>query len=204
MSPQKESPGPRIYILDSCAYFRLARSIRPLLGQVFGTPPHYKFFVIRRMVDEHLGNPRLKNKFHWISEPEIQKEISSGTYTPKAKKRESVEEAMSFLNSYVEETYIAEQRPGPSPADLEALAVAYAIPGIVVSDDKNLCETGEAFEIKTISTIDLLEKLILDKIITQNDLQTIADYWDYDNDLPMGRREFRDRIKALRKAHRTE
>lgn len=138
MSRETKPAAPSLYILDTCAYFRLARSVRPLLGRAFGKPPHYKIFVIKRLVTEHLGSPRLRSKFHWISENEIQNEIASGTYMPKGRKKSTVDEAMSFLRNYVDDVYVAEAKPGPSPADLEALAVAFAIPGFVVSDDKNL------------------------------------------------------------------
>lgn len=197
MSDAVESTGPGIYILDSCAYFRLARSIHPLLGQKFGKPPHYKLFVLKRMVAEYLNSPRLLSKFYWVGEAKFQDELKSGTYIPKGEKRKMAEGAQSFLRDYVVETYIAAQKSGPSPADIEALAVAFAIPGIVGSDDMALRETGVAFDIETISSVDLLEKLLSDGILDKDTIQSIADYWEYDKDLPMGRHGFLDKIKAL-------
>lgn len=199
MSGRKKRTGPSIYILDSCAYFRLARHIRPLLGLKFGPPPHYKLFVLKRMKMELLKNPRLKSKFHWISETEFQKEILSGTYIPRGKKKEAAEYAKSFLNEHVKETHINAQKAGPSPADIEALAVAFAIPGIVVSDDKNLRETGILFSIETIDSVDLLEKLLSDHVIDTEALQSLADYWSYDKDLPMNRRKLNKKINDLLK-----
>ena len=200
MSRETRFAAPSIYILDTCAYFRLARSVRPLLGRAFGEPPHYKIFVIKRLVTEHLGSPRLRSKFHWISENEIQNEIASGTYMPKGRKKSTVDEAMSFLRNYVDDVYVAEAKPGPSPADLEALAVAFAIPGFVVSDDKNLRETGKVFDIKTISTFDLLEILLADEIVTVEKIESIIEYWEYDKDLPMASPKLRERLDALKAA----
>ena len=40
------SSPPRVILLDSNAYFRLARSIHPLLSQLFGDPPPYALKVL--------------------------------------------------------------------------------------------------------------------------------------------------------------
>ena len=40
------SPPPRVLLLDSCSYFRLARSIHPLLAETFGPPPPYSLLRI--------------------------------------------------------------------------------------------------------------------------------------------------------------
>lgn len=199
MSGKKKAVGPSIYILDSCAYFRLARSIRPLLNQKYGSPPYYKLFVLKRMRMELLSNPRLKSKFHWISDTNFQTEISAGTYNPIGKKKKAAENAKSFLNDHVKEVYLSVKKTGPSPADIEALAIAFAIPGVVVSDDKNLCETGELFGIETIDTVELLEKLLSDSVIDISTIQSLADYSAYDKDLPIGSREFNKRINKLLK-----
>lgn len=39
------SLAPRVILLDSNAYFRLARSIHPLLAGAFGPSPPYSLFV---------------------------------------------------------------------------------------------------------------------------------------------------------------
>jgi hypothetical protein len=61
------SPAPRVILLASCAYFRLARSIHPLLAGTFGPAPPYSLFVLAALYDEYLTSSRLKNKFEWVN-----------------------------------------------------------------------------------------------------------------------------------------
>ena len=51
------SPAPRVVLLDSCAYFRLARSIHPLLAPTFGPPPPYSLFVLAALIFRQAALP---------------------------------------------------------------------------------------------------------------------------------------------------
>jgi hypothetical protein len=57
---------PRLILLDSNAYLRLAISIHPLLGQKFGKDDEGTnvLRVIKKLDEEYLRNPRLQSKFH--------------------------------------------------------------------------------------------------------------------------------------------
>ena len=68
------SSAPRVILLDSCAYFRLARSIHPLLAGTFGPAPPYSLFVFAALDDEYLTNSRLRNKFEWVNETEYRED----------------------------------------------------------------------------------------------------------------------------------
>ena len=64
------SPAPRVILLDSCAYFRLARSIHLLLVPTFGVPQPYSLFVLAALDDEYLTSSKLKHKFEWVNAAE--------------------------------------------------------------------------------------------------------------------------------------
>ena len=61
-------PSPNV-ILDSCSYFRLAQSIRPLLKNEFGKEK-YCLGVIKELEEEYEKNPTLKHKFFWVNQNE--------------------------------------------------------------------------------------------------------------------------------------
>jgi hypothetical protein len=46
------STPPQVMLLDSNAYFRMARSIHPLLQETFGTSPRYSLLVLADLDDE--------------------------------------------------------------------------------------------------------------------------------------------------------
>ena len=56
-------------LLDSNAYLRLANSFHPLLYKSFGNE-NYTLYLIPEFQKEFNKNPRLKNKFGWVNQPE--------------------------------------------------------------------------------------------------------------------------------------
>jgi len=58
-------------LLDSNAYFRLAKSVHPLLFQEFG-PDRACLYVLPELEQEYQRQPRLKAKFPWVEEEEFQ------------------------------------------------------------------------------------------------------------------------------------
>jgi hypothetical protein len=79
------NPAPKVLLLDSCSYFRLARSIHPLLAGSFGPPPPYSLFVLAALDDEYLTNPRLQNKFEWVNAREYKQDREIKKYQCKGK-----------------------------------------------------------------------------------------------------------------------
>jgi hypothetical protein len=68
--------APRVVIIDSCVYFRLARTLRPLLKRAsFGPPPPYSLFIVPQLFDEYQRSPKLKSRFEWLMEEEFQADI---------------------------------------------------------------------------------------------------------------------------------
>lgn len=58
-------------IVDSCSYFRLAQSIRPLLKTPFGKEKH-RLGVIEELDKEYEKNPTLKHKFFGLIKMNMQ------------------------------------------------------------------------------------------------------------------------------------
>ena len=67
-------PTPNV-ILDSCSYFRLAQSIRPLLKKEFGKEK-YCLGVIKELDEEYEKNPALKHKFFWVNQKDFKRIFS--------------------------------------------------------------------------------------------------------------------------------
>lgn len=163
-------------LVDTNAYLRLAKTIRPLLFMSFGEQD-YCLYILPELNDE-LKNRRLQTKFAWIEESEYQ-ENRRHTVTISKKQRRSIEQTFEYVWDHVQT-----ELPGPSKVD--ALYIAYAlelnIP--VVTDDQDMTALAEVFEAKVMPTLALL-RIMLD--CDHTDMKTIrgmVEYWRYFNDRP--------------------
>lgn len=187
------SPPPQVVLLDSNAYFRLAQSIRPLLGQTFGPPPPYSLFVLDILAKEFASSPRLQNKFEWVNQAEYRDDRRANTYEVKGTKWVAeVERAFSYFASYVKFEELS-----PSPEDIRALAVGYVKQIPVVSDDHDVRKVAAAHKISCLWSLDLLKLMLDTKRIDMEKVQEVVEYWEQQNDLP---RRNRDDLRAQYKA----
>ena len=86
-------------LVDSNAYFRLAKSIRPLLGAPFGKK-QYCLYVLKELQVEYDRSPRLKDVFHWVNEPEYRENRQHILEITKEEKPE-IRRAYEFILDYV-------------------------------------------------------------------------------------------------------
>lgn len=186
------SPAPRVVLLDSCAYFRLARSIHPLLAGSFGLAPPYSLFVLAALDNEYLTSSRLKNKFEWVNGKEYKEDRERKKYACRGKWAAAADNAFSFLAGYVKENGLI-----LAPEDLKALAVGFARQIPVVSDDRAVRLVAKTHAIECWETIDLLKLLVDSGRITGAKVNEVLEYLDHENDLPMGKAALRERYKAL-------
>ena len=186
------SPAPRVILLDSCAYFRLARSIHPLLAGIFGPIPPYSLYVLAALDDEYLTSSRLKNKFEWVNGKEYREDRKGKKYACRGKWAAVAANAFSFLAGHVKE-----HRLLLAPEDLKALAVGFARHIPVVSDDGAVRQVATAHAIECIGTLDLLKIMVECGRIDMAKVAQVLEYWDHENDLPMGKRELRERYCQL-------
>ena len=186
------SPAPRVILLDSCAYFRLARSIHPLLAPTFGPPPPYSLFVLAALDDEYLTSAKLKHKFEWVNAAEYKADREGKKYACRGKNANEAETAFSYLAAYAKSNNLL-----LAPEDLKALAVGFARKIPVVSDDRAVRQVAEAHAIECWLTLDFL-KLMLDcGRIDLTKVNEILEYWDHENDLPRRLQEMRDHYNRL-------
>ncbi len=186
------SPAPRVILLDSCAYFRLGQSIRPLLQGTFGPPPPFSLFVLAILDQEYLTSSRLRNKFEWVHEPEYVQDRASKCYSCRGKTTAEVDTAFSYLAGYAREHKLR-----LVPEDLRALAVAFARTFILISDDRGIQETASAHGIEYWNSLKLLKLMLDNNRITKAKLIEIVEYWNHQNDLPCARHTLRAEFTEL-------
>ena len=186
------SSAPRVIVLDSNAYFRLARSIHPLLSQPFGDPPPYALKVLHDLDKEFAKSIRLVSKFHWVSDPEYCKDRISAQYLASGKTASQVEMALSYLIYQAKE-----ERIDLSHIDLKVLAVGRARHFPVITDDKGMQKLAEILNIECWSTLKLLKLMVDCKRIDIGKVQEVVEYWEADNDLPLSKQEFELQYRKL-------
>ncbi len=174
-------------LVDSNAYFRLAKSIHPLLNVVFGDK-QYCLYVIKELQVEYNRSFRLKNAFPWVNDPEYVKNRSHVLEVTKKEKSE-IKRAYEFILDYVRYVH-----PDVSKVDVRCLAYAEQLSISVVTDDEEMRIVAGAYGITAYKTLELL-KLMLDcHYIGIEKIREIAGYWNYLNDMP---KDFKTDYKKL-------
>lgn len=164
-------------LIDSNVYFRLARSIRPLLQVEFGQA-NYCLYVTKDLQAEYDNNPRLRNSFSWVNDPEY-RENRACELNVSRKERKEIEQAFVFIRSYARDA-----QQGTSNVDMRALAHAYILGIPIVTDDADMLALAQDFSIKTYKTLDLLKLMFDCRHIGKARVRQIAAYWIYENDRP--------------------
>ena len=164
-------------LLDSNAYLRLANSFHPLLHKSFGKQS-YVLYVIPEFQKEFDKNPRLKNKFGWVNQPE---------YVEDRKRRiritRSQKEQVRLTYSYIWEHNIS-QGLGASRGDVRALAYGAVLGVPVITDDSDMTELGKVFGIEVKGLLDLLKLMYDANRIDIQEIRILLDYLQYNRDLP--------------------
>jgi hypothetical protein len=164
-------------LLDSNSYFRLAKSIHPLLFVEFGNE-HYCLYVLAELEDEYERNSRLQTKFAWVSDPEY-KENRTKRLTISRKQESERKTVYDFMWDHVQT-----KLPGPSRLDVVHLSYGYVLGVTIVTDDSDMATLAKVFGVKTTKTLELL-KLMLDcGHIDMSIIRRIAAYWSYEEDRP--------------------
>ncbi len=178
--------APRVILLDSNAYFRLAHSIRPLLATRFGPPPPFSRFVLPELDLEYRRSPRLRTKFDWVASSEYVNDRMAKRYACKGKDRIAADNAFSFLAAHAKL-----EKLSVSAVDLRALVVGFVRNIPVVSDDHDLRVLAESHAIEIWGVLRLLKLMIEHNRIDLARVREVVEYWNIENDLPMGLHELR-------------
>jgi len=163
-------------LVDTNAYLRLAKTIRPLLYVPFGDN-EYCLYILPEL-NEELKNHKLQNAFYWIAEEEY---VQNRQHFPNIgrKQKKAIDQTFEYLWDYV-------QTDLPGPSRVDTLYIAYAIELVipVVTDDQDMTALASAFDAKVMPTLELL-KIMLD--CGRTDMKTIeglCDYWRHIGDRP--------------------
>lgn len=174
-------------LLDSNSYFRLAKSIHPLLDVVFGEQ-QYCLYVLQELDDEYDKSPVLRNKFSWVNDDEYfenrRKRLSVSHY----QKRE-----IRLTVEYLREYKITNQL-GISHVDIQCLAQAYVLDIPVTTDDLDMHIIAKEYGISRMKTLELMALMLKCGHITMTKIREIAAYWNYIEDKPAN---FRNDYKKL-------
>lgn len=163
-------------LVDTNSYLRLAQSIRPLLFAPFGDN-EYCLYVIPEL-NKELERRHLKNKFHWVDDPEYR---SNRKHYPTVgrKEKKSIEDTFDYLWEHVQT-----ELPGPSKVDALYIAYAIELDIYVVTDDEDMIALAKTFGAKFMRTLELL-KLMLDAgHIDMGKIRAIVSYWRHIKDTP--------------------
>ncbi len=164
-------------LIDSNSYFRLAKSIHPLLNEVFGEL-EYCLYVLKELEKEYDRNPRLKTKFHWVNEDEYFQNRKKKVNISNKEKKE-IERTIGFLEGYKNDNCL-----GTSPIDIKYLATAFILDIPVVTDDIDMLNLGKAFDIVTMTSMDLLKLMLESDHINIEKVRETVSYWKYIKDIP--------------------
>ena len=163
-------------LVDTNAYLRLARTIRPLLFVPFGDN-EYCLYILPELNAELAGR-KLQSKFPWVDDEEFTENRKHFPLVGK-KQAKSIQQAFEYVWDYVQTDL-----PGPSRVDAWYIAYALELGVPVVTDDQDMTELAKAFDAQVMSTLELL-KIMLD--CGHTDMQTInglVEYLKYFSDLP--------------------
>ena len=164
-------------LLDTNSYLRLAKSIHPLLFKCFG-PEDYCLYVLKELDEEVSRNRRLKSKFAWVDEHGFRENRQTRLTVSKDQKRDiSLTEDLLW-------DHVIHELHGPSRIDCRVLAHASVLDVPAITDDGDMLELAEAFEIKVMTTLQLLKLMHLCQHVTVAKIRQIAAYWAYESDLP--------------------
>lgn len=173
-------------LLDTNAYLRLAKRIRPLLGIEFGHK-QYSLTVLKQVEDEVLKNPRLQFLYPWFTDAELDAERMSKQVRLSPAERTQIEAAASVLRAHVLSDplgYTTQGRSPPSPTDCFILAFGQVRPAIVVTDDLGMHKLAADFDIKIWHGHELLKKMLSAKAVTKERVREIFEALENNNDLP--------------------
>ncbi len=166
-------------LLDTNTYFRLAKSIHPLLDVVFGEH-NYCLYVLKELDDEFNRNKRLKTSFSWVDEEEfaINREKR---LTLSRKDKNEINLTIGYLRQHK-----ADNKLGISEVDILCLAHGHILGIPVITDDADMLQVAKDFSIQTMKTLELMRLMFDCGYINIEKVRQIVAYWEYLNDKPGG------------------
>ena len=174
-----------LVLLDTNAYLRLAKRVRPLLGKRFGQKD-YVLAVLRDVEDEVQRSPRLQHNYPWFDAAELANERLAHTMRLNAEEKATLAIATSVLQGLVQmdpSRFTIKGRSPPSPIDCRVLAFGQIRPAIVVTDDLGMHELANMVGISIWHGPELLKKMLSAKLMTHDLVREIYEALEVNRDL---------------------
>lgn len=173
-------------LLDTNAYLRLAKRIRPMLGVEFG-PKKYVLAVLKDVETEVHRNATLRFKFPWFDEQVLADERLAARIKLTQSDKDNIELASGVLRDAVLTgplRFMEGGRSPPSLVDCRVLAHGYVRGCIVTTDDLGMHALAAEFGIRVWHGYELLKALLNAKAIGTPMIKEIFDALEANGDLP--------------------
>lgn len=176
-----------LVLLDTNAYVKLAKRVRPLLGKKFAQKD-YVLTVLRDVEDEVHRNPRLRHKFPWFDGDDLAVERMAHTPRLSPDEKQTLTAATSVLEGVVRmdlSRFMTRGRAPPSSTDCRMLAFGQIRPAIVVTDDLAMHELAALVGIRDIwHGHELLKKMLSAQLIANDMVREIYEALEANDDMP--------------------
>jgi hypothetical protein len=188
-----------LVLLDTNAYLRLAKRIRPLLGVSFGQKG-YVLTILADVENEVHASGRLRYRFPWFdADPALVLERMAKRVRLSAEEREEIDSAARFLHDWVQQDvarYLVGGGSPPGATDCRVLAFGQVRPAIVVTDDLGMHALAREFRITVWHGFELLAKLRTAKVAGDSLVREIYEALEANGDLTSTWREARHTVLA--------
>ena len=175
-----------LVLLDTNAYLRLAKRVRPVVGIKFGQKG-YVLTVHRSVEDEVRRSPRLRANYPWFDGEEFASERLAKQIRLTPAEKTAIDAARSVLHGWVladPDSYTSGGRSPPGPTDCWLLALGQVKPAIVVTDDLGMHALANEFRIDVWHGYQLLDKLRSAKVVDAALIREIYEALEANGDLP--------------------
>ena len=174
-----------LVLLDTNAYLRLAKRIRPLLGQKFGQKD-YVLTILKDVEEEVHRSARLKYNYPWFDAVSLADERPA--HSPRLSKEDKAKlaAATSVIHGLVQmdaARFMVKGRSPPSFIDCRVLAFGQIRPAIVVTDDLGMHELANMLDIEIWHGPELMKKMLSAKAINNDLVREIYTALEANNDL---------------------
>lgn len=174
-----------LVLLDTNAYLRLAKRIKPLLGKKFGQKD-YVLTVLRDVEDEVHRSPRLRHNYPWFDADNLATERLAHSPRLSAEDKATLAVAASVLHGLVQmepDRFMIKGRSPPSPTDCRVLAFGQIRPAIVVTDDLGMHELANMVGMDVWHGPELMKKMLSAKLIGNDLVREIFAALEANNDM---------------------
>jgi hypothetical protein len=198
------APAPTtLVLLDTNAYLRLAKRVRPMLGVPFGQK-RYVLSILQDVEAEVHASPRLRFRYPWFdTDGALVQERLARRLRLSRDEREQIDAAADVLLDAVRRDPMRWMQGGgspPGPTDCRVLALGLVKGAIVATDDLGMHRLATEFDLSVWHGWELLAKLRSAKVASDELVREVFAALEVNDDLPASWRDAR--LKAFAKVFR--